>query len=112
MRTSPAGNSLNEKQAAEFLGVSASTLRRDRAFGHLGVPFVSLGARVLYLRSSLEKFLADRERRPAAVQSTPAIDGTRRGRPTKIEQVTAAQLGISVPELRARNSGLSASCAK
>lgn len=53
---------LNTPQAAEFLGLAAATLERDRVTGRLGIPYLKLGRRVLYDRSDLEAWL-DRRRR-------------------------------------------------
>jgi hypothetical protein len=60
---------LDEKKAAEFMGVSLSYLRRGRSQGTTGhrtptPPFVELGGRVYYRRADLEAWvdgLASRE---------------------------------------------------
>jgi hypothetical protein len=48
---------VDETTAARLLGSSASTLEKDRATGHLGIPFVRAGRRVLYQLSDLESWL-------------------------------------------------------
>jgi predicted DNA-binding transcriptional regulator AlpA len=53
---------LDEKRAAELLGVSLSSLRKSRCEGQHGLrtampPFVRLGGRVLYKRSDLETWV-------------------------------------------------------
>ena len=53
---------LNEAQAAEYLGISVSALRKSRMNGprtnHLPPPpFIKLGRRVIYRVGDLEKFL-------------------------------------------------------
>lgn len=96
---------LNEHDAARFVGVSASTLRRDRASGSAGgIPFVRIGARVTYLRPSLEAWLAAQQQvvKPAAKKE---VKKTRRGAPSKSERAAAAAAGLTVPQLRARRAG-------
>ncbi len=43
--------------AAEMLGSTPSSLDKDRAVGHLGVPYVKAGRRVMYRLSDLETWL-------------------------------------------------------
>ena len=43
--------------AAEMLGSTPSSLDKDRAVGHLGVPYVKAGRRVMYRLSDLEAWL-------------------------------------------------------
>jgi hypothetical protein len=43
--------------AAEFLGIASPTLEKDRRTGHLGVPYVKAGRRVLYQLSDLSAWL-------------------------------------------------------
>lgn len=43
--------------AANLLGSTESTLEKDRAVGHLGVPYIKAGARVLYQISDLKEWL-------------------------------------------------------
>jgi excisionase family DNA binding protein len=47
----------DETTAARLLGSSPSTLEKDRATGHLGIPFVRAGRRVLYRLADLERWL-------------------------------------------------------
>ena len=61
-------NVLTEKQAAQYLGLSVSFLRADRAYGpraghEPGPPWIQLGRRVGYMRSDLDEWLAARRRR-------------------------------------------------
>jgi hypothetical protein len=51
---------LLQEQAAEFLGLKPSTLRKDRCTREIGVPFVKLGRLVRYRMSDLESFIAAR----------------------------------------------------
>jgi len=47
----------NPVGAAEFLGIASPTLEKDRRTGHLGVPYVKAGRRVLYKLSDLNAWL-------------------------------------------------------
>ena len=48
---------VNDKTAAELICSSTSSLEKDRATGHLGVPYVKAGRRVMYRLSDLEAWL-------------------------------------------------------
>jgi len=48
---------VNEKTAAELLGLSPSNLEKDRVKGHLGVPYAKVGRRVLYEFAELRHWL-------------------------------------------------------
>lgn len=48
----------NTKQAAEYLGLSTTTLERMRS--DYSIPFVRLGGRVAYRRKDLDQFVEDR----------------------------------------------------
>ena len=39
---------VDQDQAAERLGLQAPTLEKDRRSGHLGIPYVRAGRRILY----------------------------------------------------------------
>jgi hypothetical protein len=61
---------LDEKVAAQFLGVSLPYLRRARSCGTTGnrtpaPPFVRVGGRVYYRRADLEKWVAELSAREA-----------------------------------------------
>lgn len=45
-------------QAAEFLGLSVSTLNKDRCCRTIGIPFVKMGRAVRYRKSDLIKFIS------------------------------------------------------
>ena len=45
------------KTAAILLGSTESSLEKDRAVGHLGIPYVKAGKRVIYRVSDLEAWL-------------------------------------------------------
>ena len=48
---------VSEKTAAELLGLSPSSLEKDRAKGHLGVPSTKAGRRVIYQLADLRSWL-------------------------------------------------------
>lgn len=48
---------VNERTAAELLGLSPSSLEKDRAHGHLGVPSTKAGRRVIYQLADLRSWL-------------------------------------------------------
>jgi hypothetical protein len=50
---------VSEKTAAELLGLSPSSLEKDRAHGHLGVPSIKAGRRVIYQLADLRSWLAE-----------------------------------------------------
>ncbi len=60
-----AGEALNTKQAAKFLGVSASKLETDRGKGDCP-RFYKIGARVVYYQVDLETWLASKGRTSTA----------------------------------------------
>lgn len=43
--------------AANLVGSTESSLEKDRAVGHLGIPYVKAGRRVIYLLSDLQSWL-------------------------------------------------------
>jgi predicted DNA-binding transcriptional regulator AlpA len=79
---------IDEHKAAEHLGVSLSTLRRDRASNYLQIPLVRLGGSVRYRIGDLDKWVNDRitNTQPPVPQSMPATPaaGRSRGRPRKV----------------------------
>lgn len=48
---------VSPKTAARLLSASASSLEKDRATGHLGIPYVKAGKRVMYLMRDLYDWL-------------------------------------------------------
>lgn len=87
---------LAPKEAAAALGVSVTTLCRDRSTAGLGgIPFARLGGKVVYPVRELESFLASQAQRaqvpqvpvapaPPAIVPPPVKRG--RGRPRKLAQ--------------------------
>lgn len=56
-------NTFNEKQAARYMGVSLSTLRRRRA-ARREPAFIQLDRRILYRKAALDKMLDDHTVQP------------------------------------------------
>lgn len=52
--------------AALTLGIQPSTLEKDRREGHLGIPYVKAGRRVIYRLSDLKAWLAANRVMPGA----------------------------------------------
>jgi hypothetical protein len=48
---------VDPRQAAALLSSTYSSLEKDRAIGHLGVPYVKAGRRVFYRISDLDAWL-------------------------------------------------------
>jgi hypothetical protein len=59
---------VDDKTAAALLGSSTSSLEKDRAVGHLGVPYVKAGRRVLYRLSDLQCWLKSNVVTPTATE--------------------------------------------
>jgi predicted DNA-binding transcriptional regulator AlpA len=58
---------VDEKTAAQRLGISIRSLQRERAEGRLGIEFIRLGLRrVGYDTETLDRWLASRVRRSIA----------------------------------------------
>lgn len=56
---------VTDKTAAELICSSTSSLEKDRATGHLGVPYVKAGRRILYRLCDLETWLEASKITPA-----------------------------------------------
>jgi predicted DNA-binding transcriptional regulator AlpA len=61
-RSSPQNHLVDEKKAAEVLGLKVPTLRRWRWAGQ-GPQFIKLGSAVRYHPSELERFIEEGQRR-------------------------------------------------
>jgi hypothetical protein len=78
---------VSEKTAANLIGSSPSSLEKDRAVGHLGVPYVKAGRRILYRISDLLAWLEQNQVTPSVLNPT-SIES-----PSTIKQPTAPSLG-------------------
>lgn len=57
-------NLQNERTVAARLGIAPATLRKWRCTGAFDLPFVKLGHTVRYRMADVERFIAERTRRP------------------------------------------------
>lgn len=55
---------LGSEQAAETIGLQSPTLDKDRRYGHLGIPYVRAGRRVIYQLSDLKAWLEEQKQTP------------------------------------------------
>ena len=62
-------NLLNTSQAAEYIGLSASTLSKDRVNPVLQIPYCKLGAAVRYRRVDLDAWIEARVRTSTSQQT-------------------------------------------
>jgi hypothetical protein len=53
----PGALAVSPEQAAETIGLKPPTLDKDRREGHLGIPFVKAGRRILYRLADLQDWL-------------------------------------------------------
>jgi len=51
-------------QAAKVIGLHPPTLEKDRRVGHLGIPFVKAGRRVIYRFADLKDWLEEHKQLP------------------------------------------------
>ena len=56
---------LGSEQAAESIGLQSPTLDKDRRHGHLGIPYVRAGRRVIYQLSDLKAWREEQKQTPA-----------------------------------------------
>lgn len=60
---------VEDETAAVLLGLSPSTLEKDRATGHLGIPFVRAGRRVIYRLEDLQTWLNEHKVTPTEAET-------------------------------------------
>ena len=68
-RTSPTTTEplvVNSEGAAETIGLQKASLTKDRRTGHLGIPYVKAGRRVLYCLSDLKNWIEEQKQLPPA----------------------------------------------
>ncbi len=58
--------SVSNDKAAEIIGIEPPSLDKDRRVGHLGIPYVKAGRRVLYSLVDLKDWLNNNKCNPAA----------------------------------------------
>lgn len=54
-------NGMNTEQASRYLGVSVALLRKDRTQRTPQIPFSKICNRVVYYKSRLDQFIAEKE---------------------------------------------------
>ena len=57
---------VDSRTAAEFVSLKPHTLDKDRRTGHLGIPYVKAGRRVLYCLSDLKTWIEEQKQLPPA----------------------------------------------
>ena len=57
--------SVSNDKAAELIGIESPSLDKDRRIGHLGIPYVKAGRRVLYSLADLKEWLNNNRSNPA-----------------------------------------------
>ncbi len=67
MNNAGPGERLNNREAADYLGLKAATLNKWRCHGD-GPPFIKVGRLIRYRRSDLDAFLLGRVRRSTSDQ--------------------------------------------
>lgn len=89
---------LTEHEAAEYLQLSVSTLRRERSTQSrdLGIPFLKIGVVVRYSVAALDEWIKNRSAQPSKLtpQSLPAPEKEvvrGRGRPKKMKKYLQEQ---------------------
>lgn len=51
--------------AAKILGSTESSLEKDRAIGHLGIPYIKAGKRIFYRICDLDEWLTANRKKPS-----------------------------------------------
>ena len=55
---------VSPNQAAKMVGLNVATLEKDRRLGHLGIPFVQAGRRIVYRLVDLKNWLEEHKITP------------------------------------------------
>jgi hypothetical protein len=64
---------VSPSQAAKIIGLQSATLEKDRRLGHLGIPFVKAGRRILYRFSDLQDWLEKHKQTTSRSEVTPEV---------------------------------------
>ena len=64
---------VSPSQAAKIIGLQSATLEKDRRLGHLGIPFVKAGRRILYRFSDLQDWLEKNKQTTSRSEVTPEV---------------------------------------
>lgn len=60
--------SVSNNQAAELIGIEPPSLEKDRRVGHLGIPYIKAGRRVLYCVDDLKQWLVENKFTPETTE--------------------------------------------
>lgn len=76
MSTTPPQNTIetlavSSETAAEFIGLQPPSLEKDRREGHLGIPYVKAGRRVIYCLADLKSWLEEQRKIPPSNGKQP-----------------------------------------
>ena len=55
---------VSEDSAAKLIGIEPASLAKDRMQGHLGIPYVKAGRRVIYSVEDLKSWIATNRQTP------------------------------------------------
>lgn len=62
--------SVSNDKAAELIGIESPSLDKDRRVGHLGIPYIKAGRRVLYSLDDLKEWLDANRCNPASKEES------------------------------------------
>lgn len=62
--------SVSNDEAAELIGIESPSLDKDRRVGHLGIPYIKAGRRVLYSLDDLKEWLDANRCNPASKEES------------------------------------------
>lgn len=62
--------SVSKNEAAELIGIESPSLDKDRRVGHLGIPYIKAGRRVLYCLDDLKEWLDANRCNPASKEES------------------------------------------
>ena len=103
---------VSEHIAAIMLGVSLSSIRRDRRDGRLGgIPYFKLGegrrAAVRYVAADLEQFIMERKKRgarPVRVEQAPVMPALPPVEPEELQEPPVERIDPPIPTRRYHRS--------
>jgi hypothetical protein len=55
---------VSEDEAAKMIGIESASLAKDRMQGHLGIPYIKAGRRVLYSVEDLKSWVTTNRQTP------------------------------------------------
>jgi helix-turn-helix protein len=90
------------EELSKLISVSEETLYKDRVKGHLGIPFVKMGKRIIYPKAKVEEWLINSSITPSQYQAQKIKTETgvvkrSRGRPVGTTKATMAKRRGLIP---------------